>query len=369
MVCPLDNKTFGEISVIEEIAHSRQYRLYKARRASKFVVLKGLVSDDAMHREFLRREFEIANTISHPSIVNTLDFAEETPIGPAIIMEYIEGCTLDIFIDSAPTFRERMRVLNDILEGVRYLHQRTIYHNDLKPANIIVNKNGSARIIDFGLSISDDSAYRGYFGGSDNFTAPELLSGKREADCTSDIYSLGKIIELLFKGRHFRTIYRRCQLAEPSLRYPSIEALKKALKWQQIRIWVALLGLSAVALATIAIAPTISESVERASTSQRLKEIESQMEWFYTKATSAMEQEEYYEFAMLHRGFYYLDLASFKESLPEADRQLCDEIFAKQIAHLDSLGSTKPSITTLPSPQREAMIEKFNNLDIYPTTK
>lgn len=161
---------------------------------SKYVILKTPASSDAMSADMLRREYELSVRLSHPCIVSVTGFEQDTPAGPAIVMEYIDGVTLEEFCSKAfePSKDRLKAVLQDILDVVDYLHHRGIIHNDLKHDNIIVTGNGAARIIDFGLSASSDSIYRGCIGGTIGFSAPEILSGSGPSMTTSDIYSIGR---------------------------------------------------------------------------------------------------------------------------------------------------------------------------------
>ena len=231
------------------------FRTLKARHGTRYVALKAAVEDNAMSVSLLRREYELCRDLSHPCVVSILGFEEDTPAGPAIEMEYISGRTLDEFVATAPSAAQRRAVLNDILDGMDYLHHRGILHNDLKPDNIVVNANGAARIIDFGLSVSEDSVYDGAVGGTCGYSAPEVLQGDGSAGAASDIYSLGLIINLLFGGRCYRRVARRCSRPEPAERFQSIPDLRKALAATDRRpfIWTGtgalLLVLSAVVYA------------------------------------------------------------------------------------------------------------------------
>lgn len=221
------------ITVLGIISEGHMFRIYQAQKGTKYVILKTPVTNDSMLIEILRREYELACNLSHPCIVSTLDFVPDTPVGPAIVMEYIDGLTLDEFVASNPTMRERKAVLNDILDGMDYLHHRGIIHNDLKPDNIIVNSNKAARIIDFGFSASNDSAYKGYIGGSDGYTAPEILNGSGSAGAASDIFTLGRLINLIFGGQEYRKIARSCSKLSPSERPQSIQALRELIKQKE----------------------------------------------------------------------------------------------------------------------------------------
>lgn len=243
------------IVILGTISEGRMFRTLKARHGTRYVALKAAVEDNAMSVSLLRREYELCRDLSHPCVVSILGFEEDTPAGPAIEMEYISGRTLDEFVATAPSAAQRRAVLNDILDGMDYLHHRGILHNDLKPDNIVVNANGAARIIDFGLSVSEDSVYDGAVGGTCGYSAPEVLQGDGSAGAASDIYSLGLIINLLFGGRCYRRVARRCSRPEPAERFQSIPDLRKALAATDRRpfIWTGtgalLLVLSAVVYA------------------------------------------------------------------------------------------------------------------------
>ena len=217
------------IVILGTISEGRMFRTLKARHGTRYVALKAAVEDNAMSVSLLRREYELCRDLSHPCVVSILGFEEDTPAGPAIEMEYISGRTLDEFVATAPSAAQRRAVLNDILDGMDYLHHRGILHNDLKPDNIVVNANGAARIIDFGLSVSEDSVYAGAVGGTCGYSAPEVLQGDGSAGAASDIYSLGLIINLLFGGRRYRRVARRCSRPEPAERFRNIPDLRKAL--------------------------------------------------------------------------------------------------------------------------------------------
>lgn len=226
------------------ISEGRMFILYKARCGTKYVILKTTREKDAMFCEILRREYEIGKTLSHANVVSTIDFEEDTPVGPAIVLEYIDGVTLREYLLTSRSLSQskhpkgkanNVHIMHDILDGIDYLHHRGILHNDIKPDNIIINSLGKARIIDFGLSSSYDSIYSGVIGGSEGYTAPEILypseipgsvTGRYKA--SSDIYSLGLIIRELFPKK-YKKISAKCTQIDPSLRYQSISELKRTI--------------------------------------------------------------------------------------------------------------------------------------------
>ncbi|OUN71173.1 protein kinase [Barnesiella sp. An55] len=276
----------SSITVLGIISEGRMFRIYQAQKGSKYIILKTPVTNDSMLIEILRREYELACNLNHPCVVSTLEFNPHTPVGPALVMEYIDGLTLDEFVASNPTLEERKAVLNDILDGLDYLHHRGIIHNDLKPDNIIVNSNKAARIIDFGFSASTDSAYKGYIGGSDGYTAPEILNGSGSAGTTSDIFTLGRLINLIFGGRKYGEVARRCSRQNPSERPQNIQALRVLIKRRNRR---PLLVASVAASIVVALFIAASIVYRHNETVQMERRIAQSMDSVYQKTTDKIE--------------------------------------------------------------------------------
>lgn len=104
------------IEILGTISEGQMFRILKARKGSKYVILKTPVVSDAMSLDILRREYELACNLYHPCIVVTIGFEEKTPEGPAIVMEYIDGTNMRDFLTSSPTKEQRKAVLQDILD-------------------------------------------------------------------------------------------------------------------------------------------------------------------------------------------------------------------------------------------------------------
>ena len=329
------------IELLGLISEGRLFRIHKARMGTKYIILKSAAHKDAMTTEFLRREFELGITLSHSCVVTTLGFEEDTPAGPALILEYIEGVSLEDYIATHPTDSATDRVIDDILDGVDYLHHRGVLHNDIKPSNIIVNPHGAARIIDFGLSLSDDSVYKGCMGGSQGYSAPEIMAGKGPEGTASDIYSIGLLMRLL-SGRKYRRVIDRCCRQNPTERYQSIPALKRAIALRR-HLPVAVAAIIFAVFVLTMILPSKVETAVTESSHNALKDrLRTEMSTFYIPARDSMFCQQTFAAASVFKGEYLLCYVHFRDSLPADQRLACEEIFAEQSAVLDSIMLSLP---------------------------
>lgn len=352
----------SDITILGTISQGERFCVLKGRKGSKFVTLKVARTPDGMHTELLRREYEIAHTLSHVNIVTTLDFVELPELGAAILMEYIEGERLEDFLKTKTSHKQQEAILDDILAGLDYLHHRGILHNDLKPANIIITRRGTARIIDFGLSASDDGAWSGCFGGSDDYSAPEVLEGRGAKGATSDIFSIGRIIDKMFRGRRYGHIVRRCTNPTPHRRYDSVEVLRRAIVRHRRRPIFAVVA-SLLVAASIAIATPHIHTFHKNKLHSHYRALASEvLEGYYTTALESVEKNRYSEFAIVAKGIYSLQYMEYRESLPAERHLATDELFAEHTARFDSLTSSLPTVNDLPDPQRDSLLTILDNL-------
>lgn len=340
-------------SIIETISEGRVFRLFKARYGTKYVILKTTHIQDAMHSEILRREYEMGKTLSHACIVSTLAFEENTPVGPAIVLEYIDGVTLGEYKSPVPE-----HLLHDILDGVDYLHHRGILHNDIKPDNILINKLGNARIIDFGLSSSYDSIYTGVIGGSEGFTAPEILRGEGYAGASSDIYSLGLIIQLLF-GNKYQKIVKKCTMIEPEARYQSIGELRRALFLKRALPWAVCASILVLIIAFFAILPTAHRIEQTCKEADYKAEATAFLDSAYQTTLQRIEKLPYHESAKGAKDFYLKYYNDIYSQLPNEKRPAFNEVLSEQITVLDSLSQGLPTLLTLPVEELEPIYQEI----------
>lgn len=228
---------FSNLTCIATTSHAH---LYKAQRFGRSFLLKSLPPDcraQFFFESLLRKEFELSMLMLHPNIVHTYGFESVEGLGNVIVMEYVDGLTLDDWLSSNPSKEERERVVDQLLEAVAYIHSLQVIHRDLKPSNVMVTRNGSnVKILDFGFSDSDSHVIFKQPAGTLKYMAPEQKIPNRLIDLRADIYSLGKIIEAVFPDSS-RSIVEKCCAENPEDRYPNVQQLqsafhKRRLGWQ-----------------------------------------------------------------------------------------------------------------------------------------
>lgn len=243
-------------------------RLYLAEKAGKRLVLK--TAQGARGLELLKREYELALRLQHPFIASAIGWEESTPIGPAIVIEYIRGRNLSAFLEEKPSMQTRRRIFSQLLEAVGAMHRQSIIHNDIKPENILITEaDNDVKLIDFGFADGDAHILEKGLGGTRQYASPELLE-HRKTDARSDIYSLGILLDEVFPGRYGRVV-RRCTQADPARRYQSAEALQKALDGYYRPIRITLFAvLAAAAVGLLALQQLALRDVKSAAAAQHL---------------------------------------------------------------------------------------------------
>lgn len=183
-----------------------------------YVAIKALNLELSLHPDALRalqHEAFQAQSLSHPNIVNVFDFDRDGDIA-FITMELLEGETLASLMKRIkPEVLPRdksMALISDMAAGLAYAHERGILHADFKPANVYVMKDGSAKVLDFGVARALDAG-RGHGNGGSEFD-PGTLGGKtpayatketlegRDPDPRDDVYALACVAYQLLSGRH-----------------------------------------------------------------------------------------------------------------------------------------------------------------------
>ncbi len=228
---------------IERLASSGYNTLFSAEREGKRFVLKALLAEhrgDPLYESLLRKEFEIGYSLDHPNICRTYSFESLQREGNVIVMEWLDGRTLDEYIAEKGHRREELeRIVSQLCEALTYAHKRQIIHRDLKPQNIIITHNGdNVKLLDFGLSDTDRHTALKEPAGSRKYASPELQRGA-QIDSRSDVYSLGIIIDELFEGHKSRRVSRvvtRAAAYYPQARYSDAQGVIAALRRRPVRV-------------------------------------------------------------------------------------------------------------------------------------
>ncbi len=183
--------------------------VYKAldMKLERFVALKILSAQSAGNPQFIerfKREARNQAKLTHPNIVPVYGFTDENGV-LGIVMEYVEGETLEKIIYRKKRLdpAESLNIMKQILSGVGYAHSKGFIHRDIKPSNIIINKEGSVKIMDFGISKSmfDKGITKtGTKIGTILYMSPEQIRAE-EPTRQSDIYSIGVTFYEMLLGK------------------------------------------------------------------------------------------------------------------------------------------------------------------------
>lgn len=200
----LDNR----YEILEVIGTGGMAVVYKARchRLNRLVAVKILKDDNLDDEDFRRRfhaESQAVAMLSHPNIVSVYDVSTSV-MADYIVMELIEGITLKQYMEKKGVlnWKETLHFAMQIAKALEHAHSKGIIHRDIKPHNVMVLKNGSVKVMDFGIArlISKGNTLTKEALGSVHYISPEQARGGR-VDDRSDIYSLGVVMYEMMAGR------------------------------------------------------------------------------------------------------------------------------------------------------------------------
>ncbi|MFN9078595.1 MAG: serine/threonine-protein kinase, partial [bacterium] len=202
----------------DEIHRGGQGAVFKAeqlatRRACAVKMLLGGRFASAVQRMRFEREVEVVAALRHPSIVTLYESGISRNGEPWFAMELVDGERLDEYVRRLKLdARAVAALLQRVADAIAYAHRRGVIHRDLKPGNILVDREGVPRVLDFGLARADapgggadpgsGSTMAGEFLGTFAYAAPEQLAGDPAAiDSRCDLYALGVVLDEALAGK------------------------------------------------------------------------------------------------------------------------------------------------------------------------
>ena len=228
--------TVGRYEIIREIGQGAMGVVYEANdpKIQRHVAIKTIRFSDEFEEDRIKEiktrflhEAEIAGKLSHPSIVSICDVGEDYDL-TYLAMEYLEGVDLRKYcgIGALLPLRKTLHIISEVALALDYSHRQGVIHRDIKPGNIMLLKNGSVKVTDFGIAkaVSATQTRSGVILGTPNYMSPEQINGQ-DIDGRSDLFSLGAVMfEMLtgqvpFHGKNITNLlYEITQVKHPSVR-------------------------------------------------------------------------------------------------------------------------------------------------------
>ncbi|MFO0846068.1 MAG: protein kinase [Gemmataceae bacterium] len=203
-------QSVGHYDLVEKIAEGGMGAIYKGRdqQTGQVVAIKIMPPHMAANPTLLKRfeqEFKAASKLNHPNIVRALEYGDAGTT-PFLVMEFVDGESLGQKIEREKRMSEAeaIRIIAQVAQGLHRAHKMGMIHRDVKPDNILLDKNGTAKLADLGLvketetDLNLTKTGRGL--GTPHFMAPEQFRNAKNADARCDIYSLGATLYQLVTG-------------------------------------------------------------------------------------------------------------------------------------------------------------------------
>jgi serine/threonine protein kinase len=204
-------QAIGSYDLVAKIAEGGMGTVYKGknRETGAIVAIKVLSPALAKNRALLQRfeqEFRAASQLDHPNIVRALDYGGGS--NPYLVMEFVDGESLGQRLDRDGRIpeAEAVQVITQVCQGLYKAHNKGMIHRDVKPDNIMVTKDGQAKLTDMGLVKDMDTDLNltrtGRGLGTPSYMAPEQFRNAKNVDRRCDIYSLGATLYMMVTGHN-----------------------------------------------------------------------------------------------------------------------------------------------------------------------
>ena len=325
-------------------------KLYRVSKAGKYFVIKRAADNSGRNISLIKREYEIGANLSHQHIATIFAYETNTPVGEGIVMEYVDGTTLNDYLATNPSLQSRKRIIAQLLDAVRYLHIKGVVHNDLKPENILIsNKGENVKLIDFGLSDTDAFYLSKTIGCTPAYASPELLA-QSDVDIRSDIYSLGLLIKDIC-GKRYKHIAEKCCKENRDHRYDNIESIQKRIAiFKYLNIAVAL-----TIMAICIFIPTIIGNIKTQRENELLYGwVETRLDSLYTSLENKLD-------TIPYRDAAFQQLNNTLEQLPSVWQPLLNATEDKDVAN-----SLILHYTTLQNKHYERLVEMIEAKPLPP---
>jgi serine/threonine-protein kinase len=203
-----DGAALGPYRIVERIGRGGMATVYKAHHPGldRYVAIKVLpefFGEDAAYRERFQEEAQSVARLKHPNILNVFDFGQIDGI-TYLVLELINGGTLADRLDGAMDLKTALEILWPLADALDYAHSQGVLHRDIKPSNILIHRDGTPVLADFGLAKMVASVRKltrsGVVLGTAEYMSPEQAAGEQLGP-PSDLYSFGIVAYEMLTGR------------------------------------------------------------------------------------------------------------------------------------------------------------------------
>lgn len=206
----LIGKRLDEYHILSQLGEGGMSTIYLGldtalHRYTAIKVIHAHLKDDPENVNRFKREARAVAALDHPNIVRLYRYGQVDDI-LYMAMQYIEGIDLRIVLKnyrdsgSLIPIADALRIVQEICQALDYAHQRGVLHRDVKPSNIMLNREGKAILTDFGLALIPDVDTQGTAFGTPQYMAPEQAQSPSEVGPPSDLYALGMVMYEMFTG-------------------------------------------------------------------------------------------------------------------------------------------------------------------------
>jgi len=203
----MPGQRLGPWEVLEPVGEGGMGMVYRGQRADGAFEMTVAIKLLRLRRAGLSRQLQEESRhlarLNHPGVTRLLDAGLDQDGGPFLVMEWVQGHDLQVWLDEDPPMERRLEVFFGICEAVAHAHRRMMVHGDIKPGNVRLNEEGQVKLMDFGVArlLSGDGTFtKGLEALTPSFAAPEQLEGA-PVSIQTDVWSLGAVLYWILTGQ------------------------------------------------------------------------------------------------------------------------------------------------------------------------